>query len=41
MTIEVLVNADQLERVAILVENHATYPVILEVGTTLGQSQPV
>ena len=38
---ESVVHTDQLERVSILVENHALYPVTLEAGTTLGLLQPV
>ena len=40
-TTESLVNADHLERISVLVENHEFYPVTLEAGTTLGLLQPV
>ena len=38
---EALVKVDQKNRVKVLVENHETFPVFLEAGTTLGVLQPM
>ena len=38
---EALVKVDQQSRVKVLVENHETFPVFLEAGTTLGVLQPM
>ena len=37
---EALVKVDQQGKVKVLVENHKTFPVFLEAGTTLGFLQP-
>ena len=37
---EALVKVDQQGTVKVLVENHETFPVFLEAGTTLGFLQP-
>ena len=38
---EALVKVDQQNKVKVLVENHETFPVFLEAGTTLGFLQPM
>ena len=38
---EALVKVDQQDKVKVLVENHETFPVFLEAGTTLGFLQPM
>ena len=38
---EALIKVDQKNRVKVLVENHETFPVFLEAGTTLGVLQPM